>query len=52
MQAWRGVEALELYLEAHEHLYSGRVNIAMRYAQSLAKYDDILGELKEELGSG
>eukprot|EP00960_Hanusia_phi_P051776 761022-Hanusia_phi.AAC.2 len=41
-QAWRGVEALDMYLEAHELLYKGQVNKAMQYAESLAKYDDIL----------
>jgi len=43
-RAWRGVEAMELLLETHKLLYLGeaRIDAAMKYAQALAEYDDIL----------
>uniref|UniRef100_A0A7S1DNR8 IFT121-like TPR repeats domain-containing protein n=2 Tax=Hemiselmis andersenii TaxID=464988 RepID=A0A7S1DNR8_HEMAN len=40
--AWRGVEAMELYIKAHEKLYAGQVDAAMKFAQPLENYDDIL----------
>mmetsp|Transcript_1346 Transcript_1346/g.3417 ORF Transcript_1346/g.3417 Transcript_1346/m.3417 type:complete len:1179 (-) Transcript_1346:299-3835(-) len=40
--AWRGVEAMELYIKAHEKLYAGQVDAAMKFAQPLEGYDDIL----------
>jgi len=43
-RAWRGVEATELLIATHELLYAGeaKIDAAMKHAQALADYDDIL----------
>mmetsp|Transcript_68370 Transcript_68370/g.163192 ORF Transcript_68370/g.163192 Transcript_68370/m.163192 type:complete len:1174 (+) Transcript_68370:203-3724(+) len=41
-QAWRGVEAMHLYIETHKLLYSRKVDAAMKCAEAMGDYTDIL----------
>eukprot|EP00775_Hariotina_reticulata_P008215 gene8215-8407_t len=40
--AWKGAEAYHFWLLAHQQLYNGQVDAALRTAMRLRQYDDIL----------
>ena len=44
--AWRGAEAMHLWLLSHRQMYEGAPEMAMRTAMNLWEYEDILGTIR------
>jgi len=44
--AWRGAEAMHLWLLSHRQMYEGAPEMAMRTAMNLWEYEDILGTVR------